>query len=153
MLMREYRIYRYLQKHKCDINSFLVFNRDDNPLNLLGKEVKSVDDIKNTLRCVIVSIGYKSIRSVSLLLERYNVETLLFITPQLLSKLSTIVSVSRESIIAEGISLENHVQIISDDTSVINIGEGCCFDAGVRIIATNNSIINIKANVIVDEKP
>lgn len=141
------RAYYYLKSRNINVDAFLVSNRFENPLTLYGKNVLRIEDEKDQYDYVVVAVSCGTLEIVKNL-KNYNIKKLIVIHPCMYDEFPSVILISNESRISEKSLLNQEIQIVTDETSVITIEDGVVVKENVIIMATDHSSVYIGENVV-----
>lgn len=172
------RVWKTLELSKnggTEVVGFLVSNRYDNPKKLYGKNVYRIEEENKHFDCVILAVNGGILWHVRDEIEQYDIDRLILISPlmdDMFEKTANSV-LNKNCKISDKAYIDNNVQIVADETSIIeiddnviigektiliavehshiHIGERSCIGCSVKIIAENGSFVNLYERTSIGE--
>lgn len=138
------KTYKKLFEENIKVRSFLVSEKYDNPDIFQGLPVLKIEQEKDRcFECVVVAMGTKTVWQMEEKLVQYNIQKLILLHPALMGKLCKSWILSSLCQISENAIIENGVDLVTDNTSSIEIGPYVHIESGTTIYALNHSHIKI----------
>ena len=143
------RTYDYLVNNGKKVKGFIVSQKYDNPLKLMNKEVRRIENyVYKQFECIVIAVGdYCVAKKIAEDLKLYSIKKVVVVYYGVIDKYLGC-KIYNDNCYIKQAEIGENVSIVVDDSSKLIIEDGVIIESG-SILVADNSIIRIKSGTYI----